>query len=180
VEKSLLIGGFGGQGVQTLGKLLTYGVNETGAYVTFYPAYGGEMRGGTSNCTVIVSDEDIASPSKFLVDYVIALNKPSFDRFEPRVAPGGSLILNSSIIKDASKTKDVKTIGIPVNEISEKVGSAKVLNIVMLGFFVELSGLVPLDLMKQVVLERLGKKEEFIELNKRAFDAGVEYAKSLK
>jgi 2-oxoglutarate ferredoxin oxidoreductase subunit gamma len=180
MERNVLIGGFGGQGVQTLGKLLGHCANEAGMITTFHPAYGGEMRGGTSNCTVTVSDRLIGAPDKKMCDYIIAMNIPSFQRFEKQVKPGGTFILNTSIVKELPKRTDIKCVGIPVNEIAEEVGSPRILNIVMLGFFAEYTGFVPVDVMKKVLDERLGYKVEFRDLNARAFEKGVDYAKSLK
>ncbi len=181
MQNSVLMGGFGGQGVQTCGKLLTYGANEEGTIVTFYSQYGGAMRGGTSNCTVITSDEEIGSPTKKAPKYVIAFNIPSFRAFEKRVAPGGTMIVNSSLIKPELFTrKDIKYVGVPATEIAEEMGSARVLNIAILGFFCELSKMVTPEVMKAVVLDRMAKKAEFIEMNTKAFDAGVKHAQELE
>jgi 2-oxoglutarate ferredoxin oxidoreductase subunit gamma len=181
MQNSVLMGGFGGQGVQTCGQLLTYGANEEGTIVTFYSQYGGAMRGGTSNCTVITSDEEIGSPTKAKPAYVIAFNIPSFKAFEKRVAPGGTMVVNSSLIKEDLYTRDdITYVGVPATTISEEIGSARVLNIVILGFFCELSKMVSPEVMKKVVLERMARKQEFIEMNTKAFDQGVEYAQKLK
>jgi len=173
MEKSLLIGGFGGQGVQTIGKLITLAANNAEKHVTFFPAYGGEMRGGTSNCTVVVSNEEIGSPSRQLLDYVIALNIPSFKRFQQRVKEGGYFIVNSSLIKEKSDRDDMNVVEVPVNDIANEIGSSKVINIVMLGFFIRLTGILPVDVVRETVIDVLGKKKEFLELNKKAFDTGA-------
>ena len=180
MEKNVLIGGFGGQGVQTLGKLLAYGANDAGTIVTFHPAYGGEMRGGTSNCTVTISDRQIGAPNKRMCDYIIAMNIPSFQRFEKQVKPGGLFILNTSIIKDKPVRDDIQHVCIPINDIAEKVGSTTVLNIVMLGFFVMYTEFISPEIIEQTIIERLGHKKEYKELNDKAFWAGVEYAKKIK
>jgi len=181
MEKSVLMGGFGGQGVQTCGKLLIYSANEEDQIATFYSQYGGAMRGGTSNCTVITSDEDIGAPNKHMVDYVIAFNIPSFKKFEERVAPGGVMIVNSTIIgEDLYTRKDITYVGVPANKISEDLGNMKVLNVVILAFFCEYSGMVSTETAKAVALKQLAKKPQFIELNTKAFDAGVEAAKAAK
>lgn len=180
MEKSVLVGGFGGQGVQTLGKLLGYGANDAGFIATFYPAYGGEMRGGTSNCTVTISDRQIGAPNKNMCDYIIAMNIPSFQRFEKQVKPDGLFILNTSIIKDKPVRADIQYVGIPINDIAERVGSTTVLNIVMLGFFVAYTEFVSPEIIEQTITERLEYKKEYKELNDKAFWAGVEYAKNIK
>ena len=182
MERNVLIGGYGGQGVQTLGQLLGHGANEEGGYVTFHAEYGGEMRGGTSNCTVTRSDRPIGAPNKKMCDFIVAMNIPSFDRFEANVKPGGLFIYNTSIVQDAQpKRSDIETVGVPFNEIAEnEVGSIKTLNIVALAFFCEYTHFVAPDVMKDVVIERMGGKKEYLELNKKAFDIGVAKAKEIK
>ncbi len=177
MEKSVLMGGFGGQGVQTCGKLLIYAANEEDQIATFFSEYGGAMRGGTSNCTVTVSDEEIGAPNKQMVDCVVAFNIPSFKKFEARVAPGGTMIVNSSLIHEDLYTRsDVTYVGVPANEISEQLGNMKVLNVVVLGFLCRYTGMVSLESAKAMVLKHLAKKPQFIEMNSKAFAAGVEAA----
>lgn len=174
MEKSILMGGFGGQGVQTCGKLLIYAANEEDQIATFFSEYGGAMRGGTSNCTVTVSDEEIGAPNKQKVDCVVAFNIPSFSKFESRVVPGGTMIVNASLIREELYTRsDITYVGVPANEISEQLGSMKVLNVVMLGFLCRYTGMVKPESARAMVMKHLAKKPQFIELNNRAFDAGL-------
>ncbi|MDO4567286.1 MAG: 2-oxoacid:acceptor oxidoreductase family protein [Oscillospiraceae bacterium] len=181
MEKSVLMGGFGGQGVQTCGQLLIYSANEEDKICTFYSQYGGAMRGGTSNCTVITSDEEIGAPNKKIVDYVVAFNIPSFKKFEERVAPGGTMVVNSSIIPESLYSRsDITYAEVAANDISQEIGSSKVLNVVMLGFFCEYSGMVDSDVAREVVLKKMAKKPEFIEMNKKAFEEGRRAAKAAK
>lgn len=175
--KSLVIGGIGGQGVQTIGKMLTYAANEAGYHVTFLPSYGGAMRGGNSTCTVMISDEEIASPSKQKVDFVIALNQDAVDEAKARLLPDSCLVLNTSVIQEPAETLCGRVMGIPAIAIAEDCGSAKASNVVMLGFFAAFTGFVPVDIMQKVIMDRFGKKPEMIEINKKAFEAGVNYAK---
>ncbi len=177
MEKSILIGGFGGQGVQTLGKLLAYTANEMDIHVTFSPAYGGEMRGGTSNCTITVSDDVIGSPTKVSVDYVVAMNIESFKKFESRVKPGGTLIYNSTIIPLEPTRTDINVMKFPASGIAKELGSDKVLNIAAFGFIAAATPLVDVESARAILAEKLGKKEEFRAKNELAFDAGVKYAK---
>lgn len=179
MDKSLLIGGFGGQGVQTMGKLLAYAGNDAELNVTYYPAYGAEMRGGTSNGTLVVSDKRIGSPSRRLCDYVVVLNAPSFVKFEPRVKPGGVLFVNSSLISETSERTDITVVNIPLNDLVKPLGTTKALNVIMYGFFVAYTGLIPVEIAAATLRERLGYKAEYAELNRKAFDIGVEYAKGL-
>lgn len=135
MEKSVLMGGFGGQGVQTCGKLLIKAANEEDKIATFYSEYGGVMRGGTSNCTIITSDEEIGAPNIKIVNNVVAFNIPSFNKFEPRVLPGGTMVVNSTLIdKEMYKRDDITYVEIPATELSQQLGSSKVLNIILLAF----------------------------------------------
>ncbi len=174
MERSILLGGFGGQGVQTLGKLLAYAANDAGKTVTFYPAYGGEMRGGTSNCTVVVSDRRIGAPARNLCDYVLVLNEPSFKRFEARVKPGGTLLVNSSLVKEISKREDIQVQYLPLNEMADQVGSIRALNIILYGYFIGFTEMFNQSEAQNTLQERLGKKKEFAEANDQAFLVGWE------
>lgn len=180
MEKSILLGGFGGQGVQTIGKLLAYAINESGSYVTFAPAYGGRMRGGTSNCTVIASDREIAAPVRERVDILITLNEPSKKKFESTILPGGMMVYNSSTVVTAPTRDDIVSIGLPANELAEECGSVKAMNVIVLAFFSRMSGVVPPEVMRKIVDEELSaKKPQFADLNTRAFNRGLEYAEEL-
>ena len=165
MEKTMLIAGFGGQGVQTLGKLLSYAANEEDKCVMFAPSYGGEMRGGTSNCTVIIGDRTISSPNKKYMDVVTVLNEASFQKFAASVRPGGTLIVNESLIK---------------SEMTAQLGSEKSLNVVVLGFLCEYLDVVSNQSASHVVAEKLGKKEIFRKMNEEAFLAGTILAKQRK
>lgn len=181
MEKSVLMGGFGGQGVQTCGKLLIYTANEEGQIATFFSQYGGAVRGGTSNCMVTTSDEEIGTPNKTLSDYVIAFNIPSMKKFQSRVMPGGVMIVNSSMIgKDLYTRDDITYVEIPASSIAQDLGNMKVLNVVMLGFFTQYSGMVDIENAKKEVLKRMAKKPEYIELNAKAFDIGAAEARKYK
>lgn len=181
MERSVLMGGFGGQGVQTCGKLLIYTTAEEDKIATFFSQYGGAMRGGTSNCTVITSDEEIGDPNKTYVDYVCAFNVPSFRKFESRIAPGGTMIANSTVIDESMETRDdINYVYFPATRIAEDLGNLKTLNVVMFGFYCEYSGMVSVETAKSVVEKRMGKKPALLELNKKAFDTGVAEAKKAK
>lgn len=178
MEKSILIGGFGGQGVQTLGKLLIYAANDSGKQVTFYPAYGAEMRGGTSNCTVVISDEEIGAPSRGMLDCVVAMNGPSFNKFKTQVKDGGMLLVNSSLVKEEFDKANINVVRIPLNDIAETLGSSKTLNIIMLGFFIAFTGIIPLEAGLNV-LAGFTDDEVLSAQNFKAYNAGADYAKSL-
>lgn len=180
MEQTIIISGFGGQGVQLAGKLLAYGANEEEKNVTYYSQYGGAMRGGTSNCTVKVSDEEIGSPSQEYPEFITVLNIPSFNRFESKVKPGGLLIVNTSIIpKELYSRSDIRYVEIDANGIAEAAGSMKVLNIAVLGFICECTKMVDTEVMRAFAMDFLSNKPKFLDMNIRAFDAGVAAAKAI-
>ncbi|MBR1695290.1 MAG: 2-oxoacid:acceptor oxidoreductase family protein [Selenomonas sp.] len=176
MEISFLMAGFGGQGVQTLGKVLAYTANEAGKNTTFLPEYGGAMRGGTSNCTVVVGDDEIASPSRRNYNYVVALNTPSYEKFKKNVLPGGTLIVNCSIVDCPDEIDGIKVLKIPGNDLAHEAGSMVTLGVVMIGFIGTKTGVIPLDEAKEETVKRLSKKAQFREMNERAFDLGAAYA----
>jgi 2-oxoglutarate ferredoxin oxidoreductase subunit gamma len=142
----VIIAGFGGQGVVLAGTLLAEAAMEHGLYVTFMPVYGPEMRGGTANCTVVISDEEIGSPIIKSPCGVIALNRPSLEKFQPALVDGGVLVVNSSLVDPAlADTVRTKAFFVPCNEISEKLGNTRMVNMVALGAYAKASGALPLD-----------------------------------
>lgn len=172
MEKSYLFAGSGGQGVQTLGVLTAHASNEEGHFTTFLPAYGGEMRGGTSNCTIKMADEEIGSPEEKLYDNVIVLNKPSYDRFKSRVKKGGNLFVNTALI-EGPQADGINIISIDLSIAGRKAGSEKAQNIAMYGLVMAYTKDISLENAEKVLNDKLGKKEQFKEINKKAFDIGV-------
>ena len=133
MQKEIIIAGFGGQGVLFGGQILAYAAMDSGKEVTWIPSYGPEMRGGTANCTVIIADSEIGSPLVKNPPLAVALNLPAFDKYEPIVAPGGTLIVNQSMVdRDAERT-DINAIFVPCNEIAEELGDKKLMNMVAMG-----------------------------------------------
>ncbi|MBU0575313.1 MAG: 2-oxoacid:acceptor oxidoreductase family protein [Pseudomonadota bacterium] len=172
-----IFSGFGGQGVLMMGYTLAHGAMSAGYHVTFLPAYGAEVRGGTANCTVAVSDDEIASPIASSPDYIVVLNTPSLYTFQNRVAPGGSLFLNSSIIAVEPSRRDIRIFKIPSAEMAEKMGNPRMTNTVMMGAFLKNTGLVTPDIYLASMEEVMGsKKKSIIEINRKAFTAGFEYS----
>jgi len=133
MQKEIIIAGFGGQGVLFGGQVLTYAAMDTGKEVTWIPSYGPEMRGGTANCTVVIADDEIGSPLVKNPPLVIALNLPSFDKYEEVLAPGGTLIVNQSMVDRDAKRDDINVIFVPCNEIAEELGDKKLMNMVAIG-----------------------------------------------
>jgi 2-oxoglutarate ferredoxin oxidoreductase subunit gamma len=147
--------------------------------VTFLPAYGAEVRGGTANCTVAVSDDEIASPIASEPDHLVVLNAPSLFTFQNRVAPGGSLFLNSSIIAVDPSRHDVGIFKIPASEMAEKLGNLRIVNTVMMGAFLKKTALIPPNIYLSSLEEVMGsKKKSIIEINHKAFKAGFEYVEA--
>ena len=173
-----IFAGFGGQGVLLIGQLLALaGMNE-GREVSWLPSYGPEMRGGTANCSVVVSDEPIASPVLSMADCVIAMNTPSLDKFESCVNPGGKLFINSSIIDKKATRTDIDVYYVPCNEIADELQNPKVANMAMLGAYLEATKAVEVQSILDALLYKLGeKKAKFIPLNREAITKGAESIK---
>jgi 2-oxoglutarate ferredoxin oxidoreductase subunit gamma len=133
MQKEIIIAGFGGQGVLFGGQVLAYAAMDTGKEVTWIPSYGPEMRGGTANCTIIIADEEIGSPLVKNPPLAIALNLPSFDKYEEMLAPGGTLVVNQSMVDRGPKRDDIHVLLVPCNGIAEEIGDKKLLNMVAVG-----------------------------------------------
>ncbi len=171
-----IFSGFGGQGVLMMGYVLaTSGMNED-KHVTYLPAYGAEVRGGTANCTITVSDEPIASPVASFPDFAVLMNTPSVTRFEGKVKTGGTVFLNGDLIELMPKRKDIEVLSIPVNSIADKLGSLRSANMVMIGAFARKTGLVSLDSVIQSVKDILAAKGSKIhEINTLAIKEGAAF-----
>ena len=133
MQKEIIIAGFGGQGVLFGGQVLAYAAMDAGKEVTWSPSYGPEMRGGTANCTVVIADDEIGSPLVKNPPLVIALNLPSFDKYEEILATGGTLIVNQSMVDREAKRTDINVVFVPCNEIAEEIGDKKLMNMVAIG-----------------------------------------------
>ena len=169
-----IFAGFGGQGVLLIGQLIAYAGMYEGRNVSWLPSYGPEMRGGTANCSVVVSDDPIASPVLSMADCVIAMNTPSLEKFEANVNPGGKLCINSSIIEKKATRTDIDVYYVPCNEIADQLGNPKVLNMAMLGAFLEATNVVKVDSVLDALLYKLGeKKAKLIPLNRQAIEMGA-------
>jgi len=175
-KHELLVAGFGGQGVMMLGKLFADTAVIEGNNAIFLPEYGPAMRGGTANCTIITSNEEIGSPVISKPQNVIVFNQPSFSKFEPVVKPGGLLIINSSLVKEKSKRTDIKIIYVDANEIAEEKAMAKATNIVLLGVLMKATGAFNPETTKKAIKNYLGeKKAKFYDVNIKAFEAGLNF-----
>ena len=178
MTKEFIFAGFGGQGMLLIGKFLAMACMLDGKHVSWLPSYGPEMRGGTANCSVIVSDEDVASPLVDMADCIVAMNLPSLDKFESHVRPGGTLVINSSIIERKSERTDINVVYCDAMKIAEEVGNPKGANVAILGALLEKEPIVSVDKMVEAIRIELGeRKVKFLEGNKKALIAGMEAAK---
>ena len=176
--EDIILAGFGGQGIMFIGKLLVHSAMKEGKDVTWIPSYGPEMRGGTANCTVVISDETIGSPVITSPRSLIVMNNPSLDAFEPRLKEGGVLVMNSSLITHKVKRKNVNVIGVPANEIASEIGDKRVANMVMLGAYIAHTKTVSKEKILEGLKDLLGKeKKQLFEVNKKAFEKGMEFGK---
>lgn len=180
MTSKMIVAGFGGQGVMMIGKLLCYTAMEHDQQALFFPQYGPEQRGGTANCSVILADEPIVSPILTKLDVLIAMNKPSLLKFQERVKTGGTIFINSTLIDPADVRKDVNCIDLAVDDLALGLGSQKVANIIMLGAYVQWSGIFTQDEILHTVLAKLAKKPQFLELNKNAICLGMEQVAKLQ
>ena len=179
METNLLVAGFGGQGVMTLGKFLASATcDATDKNVTFFPSYGAEQRGGTANCYVVISDDAVGAPVGDVMDDLIVMNGPSLNKFLGTLKPGGTLFINSSIVDVNIPRDDVKIVEAPVTEMALEMGNAKVLNVIMLGVYVGYTEVVPADVVWSTIEHKLGKKPKLLPLNKQAFEKGLEIGRS--
>ena len=173
-----IISGSGGQGVLSMGSTLATAAMLEGKYVTYLPSYGVEVRGGTANCAVAVSDEEIASPVASSPEVVIAMNQPSFVRFQGALQSGGLLCANSSLVHTETARSDIEILAVPTSELAEQLGSIKVANMIMLGALVKASSMISYDAMVENLAEILGKgRAKLLDLNKRALAVGHDYTK---
>jgi 2-oxoglutarate ferredoxin oxidoreductase subunit gamma len=166
--------GFGGQGIVLMGRMLAHAGMVEDRHTTFFPQYGAAMRGGTANCSVIVSDREIASPIVEAPDVVLIMNGPSLDKFEPSVAPDGWIFYNTSLIDREVTRDDVNVFKVAANDIAEQVGTSRAANMVMLGAFSKKLGTVGLQtLMTSLDKQLHGKSDKVMELNREAMRRGA-------
>lgn len=167
-----IFSGFGGQGVLSMGLSLAQAAMLEGKHVTYLPSYGAEVRGGTANCTVAISDEEIASPVASAPEFVVAMNRPSLVRFQNQIQSGGMLFVNSSLVNAETTRRDIEVVGVPASAIAETLGSPKSANMVMLGAFIKKSNLISLSSAVEGLRNSLKDKEDLIAINKEALNAG--------
>ena len=172
----LIFAGFGGQGILFSGKVLAYSAMHADKDVSWLPSYGPEMRGGTANCHVIVSDAPVSSPLVTVPTIVAAMNKPSFEKFEASVKPGGVVIKDSTLIEADNKRDDIKYFDIPATQIAMDMNASKLANMVIVGKIVKETGILDIDTVIDGLTKMIpAKKADLLELNKKAIMAGYNY-----
>ena len=177
MQTELIIAGFGGQGVLFAGQVLAYAALDEGKEVTWIPSYGPEMRGGTANCTVIISDEEIGSPLVRNPKAAIILNLPSLDKYEPLVAPGGVLVANSSLINREPQRSDITTVYIPANEIAETLGDKRLTNMVALGALLSQMPVLSIGVIEKALENHLPERHRrLLPVNFQALKQGADFA----
>lgn len=175
VSEQIIFAGFGGQGILSIGKFLAYAGMDANLNVSWLPSYGPEMRGGTANCSVILTDEGIGSPIVTKADSLVVMNRPSLDKFEDSVAPSGIIIIDSDLVDRMPRRTDVEVIAIPAQTMAEELGNKKIANMVLLGALVKKTGIVSVEGLINSL--KIHGKEEFFEINKKAVEKGVECMK---
>lgn len=178
MKLELIISGFGGQGVLSMGKILAYAGLMEGKEVTWMPAYGPEQRGGTANVTVIVSDKPISSPILSTYDTAILLNQPSLDKFQPKVKPGGTLIYDSYGILDKPTREDITSFAIPAMETAAQMKMMKCFNMFVLGGLLKVHPIVQLDSVMKALKKTLPERHhDLLPMNEQAIVKGMEIIK---
>ena len=175
MEKNFILAGFGGQGILLAGTVLANAFMLDGKNVTWYPCYGAEMRGGTVNCEVVVSDTEVSSVHKQSCDYALVLNQQSFDKFVLRVKSGGTIVANSTLVAETKPRADIKYVFAPMGEFANDLGTNKVTNIVALGVLSSVTNIISKDKLKLAVEKIMGsKKKELLPLNLKALECGAD------
>jgi 2-oxoglutarate ferredoxin oxidoreductase subunit gamma len=176
MQYDFIFSGFGGQGTLFAGQILAYSAMDYGKEVTWIPSYGPEMRGGTANCTVIVSDEEIGSPLVKNPSAVVAMNRPSLDKYEPMISPGGILVINSSMVDRQPVRTDIKTLMVPGNEIAEQIAEKRLTNMVLLGALLANLPVLPLEAVEAGLKAHLpARHQRFLPMNFAALRKGAEF-----
>jgi 2-oxoglutarate ferredoxin oxidoreductase subunit gamma len=176
MQSEVQFAGFGGQGIMLMGQIMAQTAMDQGYEVVWIPSYGPEMRGGTAYCTVVISDRPIGSPIIRNPKHLVAMNRPSLEKFAPTVQSGGTIFINSSIISIDAGRDDVDVIKVPIIEIAKELGNIKTANIVALAAFVSRSQVVDFELLRESVKNKFAKREKLIPLNMKALEEGKKAA----
>ena len=176
MQSEIMFAGFGGQGILLMGEILAQAALKEGKEVAWIPSYGPEMRGGTAYCTVVISDRPIGSPVIKNPQHLLAMNRPSLEKFAPTVKPGGIILMNSSLISIESGRDDVEQLKIDATDLARELGNVRIANVLALSAFVARSKLVDFESAQEAVRNKLAKKKKLIPLNLEAMEKGKELA----
>ena len=176
MQSEIMFAGFGGQGILLMGEILAQAALKEGKEVAWIPSYGPEMRGGTAYCTVVISDRPIGSPVIKNPQHLLAMNRPSLEKFAPTVKPGGIILMNSSLISIESGRDDVDQLKIDATDLARELGNVRIANVLALSAFVARSKLVDFESAQEAVRNKLAKKKKLIPLNLEAMEKGKELA----
>lgn len=180
MDTSIIISGFGGQGVLFAGSLLCHAAVIEGKETTWIPSYGAEMRGGAANCSVHISDDEVSSPIVNMSDVVFALNLPAEQKFEHRVKPGGLFLINTSLIKIKPQRTDIAYLNIPLNDIAAEHPQPVLINVMAVGAFVERTKILKIESVQQAIEEITPEKRRYLlPANLKSFDYGVQYVRQM-
>ena len=180
MQTEVIMSGFGGQGLMMIGKLLAYAGLEEGKDVTWLPSYGPEMRGGTANCTVVISNQPIGSPLISSPKAAVVMNRPSLEKFAPMLRKNGILVINSTMIPVNSDRSDIRSFRIRADDLASELGSRRSANLVMLGAYIGLDEVVSHKTLVKAVKATFAAKKQFIEVNCKTFMKGYDLAKAGK
>lgn len=181
VQEEFVCAGFGGQGVLFAGQALAYAAMDAGRSVTWIPSYGPEMRGGTAYCVTVISDQIIGSPVVRQPSAALIFNIPSFDKFEPLVAPGGILAYNTSLISQTSQRIDITQVPVPATDLATMLGDARMTNMVLLGAMLTAHPILPLQAVEDALRDHLlAKRPERLENNRLALAQGAEFVRQMQ
>lgn len=173
MQQSFVFSGFGGQGVMFVGQLLAYTAMDSGLHVTWIPSYGPEMRGGTAHCFVMTGDKPIGSPIVSHPDVAVVFNKPSFDKYESLVAPGGLLVVNTSLVDSQSNRTDIQACYMPASDIAAQLGNSRLMNVVLLGALLRYNPVLTLSAMQQALEVHMpAHRRHLLTLNSEALVRG--------
>jgi 2-oxoglutarate ferredoxin oxidoreductase subunit gamma len=173
MQSEIQFAGFGGQGIMLMGQILAQAAMLENFEVVWIPSYGPEMRGGTAYCTVVISDRIIGSPIIRNPQHLVAMNRPSLEKFAPTIRPNGIILINSSIIPISSGRSDVDEVRLPIIEIAKSVGNVKAANIVALSAFVARSNILKMESLSEAIQQKFAEKAKLIPLNMQAMQAGI-------
>lgn len=179
MENTFFLSGIGGQGIQMLGKVILCACNELGVNGSYFPTYTGTRRGGYSFCSVICSEDRIGAPVRYQYDYTCLMDLDSYEIFNDKTKPGGTMLVNSDMIPESEEKEGVTAIRLPMNTYAEEIGDPLAFNVILGGILARLSLITPLDIFKKQILDKLARNPAMRALYAEAFEKGVQIADAI-